>query len=100
MPKAGRRKVIPKSLILIARITTFEATLRNNEMNNQQLLKRITIVPGLCGSKPTIRGMRITVTDILELLAGGMTEQQVLNDYPYLEQDDMRACLEYAARLS
>ena len=69
------------------------------KMNNQALLSRITIVPGLCGGRPTIRGMRITVATVLDLLAGGMTEQQILADYPYLEIDDIKACLSYAARL-
>lgn len=69
-------------------------------MNDGLLLGRITIVAGLCGGKPTIRGMRFTVAQLLELLAGGMTEKDILDDYPYLEADDIRACLEYAARLA
>ena len=69
-------------------------------MDNQNFLDRITIVPGVCGGRPTIRGMRITVTDILELLAGGMKEQQVLDDYPYLEREDILACLNFAAKMS
>jgi len=60
--------------------------------------KRITIVPGVCGSRPTIRGMRITVADVLELLAGGMTVDEILSDYSYLEKEDIQACLEYAAQ--
>ena len=59
--------------------------------------ERITIIPGVCGGRPTIRGMRITVADVLELLAGGMTAEQILSDYPYLESADIQACLEYAA---
>jgi uncharacterized protein (DUF433 family) len=69
-------------------------------MNNGLLLERITIVAGLCGGKPTIRGMRFTVAQLLELLAGGMTQKEILEDYPFLEADDIRACLEYAARLA
>jgi uncharacterized protein (DUF433 family) len=69
-------------------------------MDDRLLLRRITIVPGLCGGKPTIRGMRITAANILEMLAGGMTERDILTDYPYLEADDIRACLVYAARLA
>lgn len=69
-------------------------------MDKNNLLSRITIVPGLCGGRPTIRRMRIRVTDVLELLAGGMSEQQILQDYPYLEHEDVLACLNYAARLS
>jgi len=60
--------------------------------------ERIKIVPGVCGGRPTIRGMRITVADVLELLAGGMAVDQILEDYPYLEKEDIQACLEYAAQ--
>ena len=59
---------------------------------------RITIRPDVCGGEPTIRGMRITVSHVLEMLAGGMTLEQVLHDFPYLEKADIEACLEYAAR--
>ncbi len=59
---------------------------------------RITISPGVCGGRPTIRGMRITVADILELLAGGMSHDEILADYPYLEREDLTACLDFAAR--
>ncbi len=58
---------------------------------------RITIEPGKRGGKPCIRGLRITVYDILEYLAGGMTEQQILQDFPDLELEDIRACLAFAA---
>ena len=61
-------------------------------------LDRITIKPNVCGGEPTIRGMRITVSHILEMLAGGMTPEQVLDDFPYLERADIDACLDYAAR--
>ena len=57
----------------------------------------ITIEPGKRGGKPCIRGMRITVYDILEYLAAGMTPKQILNDFPYLTRDDIQACLSYAA---
>ena len=62
------------------------------------LLSRITIRPEQCHGQPCIRGMRIRVTDILEMLAGGMTHAQILADYPYLEADDISAALAYAAR--
>lgn len=62
------------------------------------LLSRITIQPQQCHGQPCIRGMRIRVTDILEMLAGGMTHEQVLKDYPYLEGEDISAALAYAAR--
>ena len=58
----------------------------------------ITIKPDVCGGEPTIRGMRITVSHVLEMLAGGMTPEQVLHDFPYLEKADIDASLEYAAR--
>ncbi len=57
----------------------------------------ITIEPGKRGGKPCIRGMRITVCDVLEYLASGMTEEQILADFPYLTEEDIRACLQYAA---
>jgi uncharacterized protein (DUF433 family) len=62
------------------------------------LLTRITIRPEQCHGQPCIRGMRIRVIDILEMLAGGMTHQEILADYPDLEADDIRAALAYAAR--
>ena len=57
----------------------------------------ITIEPGKRGGKPCIRGTRITVYDVLEYLAAGMTHQEILDDFPYLTEDDIRACLSYAA---
>ncbi len=57
----------------------------------------ITIEPGKRGGKPCIRGMRITVYDILEYLASGMTEEQILRDFPDLNRDDILASLSYAA---
>jgi uncharacterized protein (DUF433 family) len=57
----------------------------------------ITIEPGKRSGKPCIRGMRITVQDILEYLAGGMTEEQILADFPELTSADIKACLAFAA---
>lgn len=57
----------------------------------------ITIEPGKRGGKPCIRGMRITVYDVLDYLAGGMTHQEILDEFPYLQEDDILACLSYAA---
>lgn len=59
--------------------------------------ERITIEPGKCGGKPCIRGMRVTVYDILEYLASGMTSAEILEDFPYLTAEDIQACLAYAA---
>lgn len=64
---------------------------------NSELLSRITSNPKQCGGRPCIRGLRIRVKDVLEMLAGGATEEEILADYPYLERDDIRASLEYAA---
>ena len=58
---------------------------------------RITIEPDKRGGKPCIRGMRITVYDVLSYLAAGMTEQEILDDFPYLTKEDILACLSYAA---
>jgi uncharacterized protein (DUF433 family) len=60
-------------------------------------LTRITIEAGKRGGKPCIRGLRITVYDILEYLAAGMSEDQILADFPDLEREDIRACLSFAA---
>lgn len=57
----------------------------------------ITIEPGKRGGKPCIRGMRITVYDILDYLASGMTIEEIVDDFPYLNETDIRACLAYAA---
>jgi len=57
----------------------------------------ITIEPGKRGGKPCIRGMRITVYDVLEYLASGMTFQEILDDFPYLTNQDLFACLSFAA---
>ena len=57
----------------------------------------ITIEPGKRGGKPCIRGMRITVHDVLEYLASGMTVEEILSDFPDLTQEDIRACLAFAA---
>jgi len=59
---------------------------------------RITVEPGKCGGRPCIRHMRIRVKDVLEMLASGASEDQILADYPDLEREDIRACLEYAAQ--
>ena len=61
------------------------------------LSKRITLAPGKRGGKPTIRGLRITVHDVLRQLASGATEAEILEDFPELEVADIRACLTYAA---
>ena len=62
----------------------------------EELLQRITLEPGKRGGKPCIRGMRITVYDVLGWLAAGMSQQEILDDYPELEPADIRACLAFA----
>jgi uncharacterized protein (DUF433 family) len=58
---------------------------------------RITIEPGKRAGKPSIRGLRITVSDVLDYLASGMTEDEILRDFPDLTREDIRACLAFAA---
>ena len=58
---------------------------------------RITLNPDQCGGSPCIRGIRVRVKDVLDLLAAGVSEAEILEDFPYLEHDDITACLEYAA---
>lgn len=66
-------------------------------MDQENLLNRITFNPRQCGGRPCIRGLRIRVKDVLDMLAGGATEAEILHDFPYLELGDIRACLEYAS---
>src|SRR6266702_106276 len=67
-----------------------------NSMNLDRL-NRITVEAGKCGGRPCIRGLRIRVTDVLELLAAGASYEEILADYPYLEREDILAALDYAA---
>ena len=67
-------------------------------LDKQQLETRITTNPRQCGGRPCIRGMRIRVTDILEMLAQGVSAAEILSDFPDLETEDIQACLLFAAR--
>jgi len=67
---------------------------------SQALLDRITIDPEICHGKPTIRGLRYPVDNMLELLASGMTIEELLEDYQDLEKEDFLACIQYAAKLT
>jgi uncharacterized protein (DUF433 family) len=67
---------------------------------DNDLLKRITINPNVCHGKPTIRNMRYPVENILELMAAGMTNEEILADYEDLDEDDLKACLLFAAKLA
>jgi uncharacterized protein (DUF433 family) len=62
------------------------------------LSPRITVDPEQCGGRPCVRGMRIRVTDVLDLLAAGLTPDQVLEELPDLEPEDIAACLRFASR--
>ena len=66
----------------------------------KSLIKRITMNPAVCNGKPTVRNMRFTVSQMLELLASGMTENDIMKDYPYIEKNDIYACLQYASRMA
>ncbi|MBU6401414.1 MAG: DUF433 domain-containing protein [Verrucomicrobia bacterium] len=63
-----------------------------------KLLERITVESGKCGGRPCIRGLRIRVADVLGMLAEGATPEEILRDFPYLESEDIKAVLAYAAR--
>ena len=63
-----------------------------------KLLDRITIEPGKCGGRPCIRGYRMRVSDLLELIAAGASREEILADYDFLESEDITAALTYAAR--
>ena len=67
---------------------------------NIERLKRITIEEGKCGGRPCIRGLRMRVSDVLDLLAAGATHEEILADYPFLENEDILAAIEYAGRLA
>lgn len=69
-------------------------------MNNKELLARITTDPNICHGKPCIRGLRYPIENILELLASGMTNAEILEDYEDLEEDDLKASLLFAVELS
>jgi uncharacterized protein (DUF433 family) len=62
------------------------------------LLERITVNPKQCGGRPCIRGMRIRVSDVLDLFAAGLSAKKILDELPDLEPDDVKACMVYARR--
>lgn len=69
-------------------------------MNEKELLKRITINPNICFGKPTIRNKRYPVVIMLDLLSSGMAHDEILQDYPDLEKEDIQACLVFAKKLA
>jgi len=68
-------------------------------MENSELLSRITFNPGIFGGKPIVRGHRLAVEHVLGMLADGATHEEMLDGYPWLEPEDIRACLAYAGRV-
>jgi uncharacterized protein (DUF433 family) len=73
---------------------------RRHQAHMMTQLHRITVDPRVCAGRPCIRGLRIRVKDILDMLAAGATREQILADYPYLEADDIVAALQFAASQS
>lgn len=69
-------------------------------MTHDELLERISIDPNVCFGKPCIRGHRIWVSLVLDFLASGMSQEEILKDYPQLTADDIRACLAYASEMT
>lgn len=69
-------------------------------MTREELLARISMDPNICFGKPCIRGHRIWVSLVLDLLAGGMTSEEVLREYPQLEPADIQACIAYGAEMA
>jgi uncharacterized protein (DUF433 family) len=69
-------------------------------MNREELLQRISIDPNICFGKPCIRGHRIWVSLILDMLSSGMSTQEILDQYPQLEEADILACIAYAAEMT
>lgn len=67
------------------------------DATQQALLERITLIPGLLNGKPTIRGLRFAVSDILEMLSSGMSQGDILDQHPILQPDDIHAALYYAS---
>jgi uncharacterized protein (DUF433 family) len=67
---------------------------------NKDILSRITVNADVCNGKPTIRNTRYTVDLILDLLSAGMTEEEIIDDYPAIEKEDIKACLAFASRLT
>lgn len=71
---------------------------RYSRRMSTEIFPRVTVDPNVCFGKPTIRGMRIRVSDVLSMMAGGMSPDEILADYPYLEREDIQAAIAYAAK--
>ena len=87
--------------VLVVKFDKKDVFLRKQEnYSDVNIIDRITLNPKVHKGKPTIRSMRFTVANMLELLAGGMSYQEILEDYPFLEMEDIQACLLYASMLA
>ncbi len=82
----------------LAWIRLFNIEFSKEVFQMSKLLERITVNPRQCGGRPCIRGMRIRVSDVLDLFAAGLSAEQILEELPDLEMDDLRAALAYASR--
>jgi len=96
-PMARRGSCTKQLLHAILARTALRAYLLDVVPMNADRLKRITVEEGKCGGRPCIRGLRIRVTDVLELLANGASFEEILADYSFLEREDIYAAIEYAA---
>lgn len=106
-PSATRQAIAPEGLDVIGVWVIDNRVLpicrlmgQNGAMTSEELLERIVVDPEVCFGKPTIRGHRIWVSLVLGYLAEGWTPEQVVEEYPGIEIDDVRACVAYAARLA
>jgi uncharacterized protein (DUF433 family) len=88
---------VDEGAVIFAGVTICELYPGGKMKYHAPMNERITFNPEQCGGRPCIRGMRIRVKDVLDLLAAKVPQQEILEDYPYLEAEDIAACLEYAA---
>ena len=93
-PREATRFAVQKRQCVVR---TILAMGHDEDVSSASHLERITVNPLVCHGKPTVRGLRMPVQTILELLASGMTFDEVLDDFPYLEREDLLAALEYGA---
>lgn len=97
MTSGGGQGIARPTLQTSGGVFTVEIQISGVTFKDMKHADRITFNPSQCGGRPCVRGMRIRVKDVLEMLASGVSETEMLEDFPYLEADDIRACLEYAA---
>lgn len=99
-PEQGTIRTLPSKLDAAGWATNFRAATkpREHDTMNTDLDQRITFNPRQCGGQACIRGLRIRVTDILEMLAQGVDQSEILDDFPDLEAADILACLHFAAK--